>query len=118
MISKVENTIELVKNSPASLFTKEDVIKLLSEVSDVPADDVDVEVNDRATITEDQMNELIDAVNFELGMMDSDDLVDLDSAKFELNGDVISVTDIDIDTSSVENLVEDTIRSWFDSNVL
>jgi hypothetical protein len=118
MTSKVENTIELVKNSPASLFTKEDVIKLLSEVSDVPADDVDVEANDKATITEDQMNELIDAVNFELGMMDSDDLVDLDSAKFELNGDVISVTDIDVDTSSVENLVEDTIRSWFDSNVL
>jgi hypothetical protein len=118
MTSKVENTIELVKNSPASLFTKEDVIKLLSEVSDVPADDVDVEANDKATITEDQMNELIDAVNFELGMMDSDDLVDLDSAKFELNGDVISVTDIDVDTNSVENIVEDTIRSWFDSNIL
>jgi len=116
MTSKVQNTIELVKNSPASIFTKEDVIKLLNDVSDVPASDED---NDKATITEDQMNELIDAVRFELSMsLDSDDLVDLDSAKFELNGDVISVTDIDVDTNSIENLVEDTIRSWFDSNVL
>jgi hypothetical protein len=60
MKSKVENAIELVKNSPASLFTKEDVIKLLNEVSDVPTDDQDSEDNDKATITEDQMNELID----------------------------------------------------------
>ena len=118
MKSKVENAIELVKNSPASLFTKEDVIKLLNDVSDVPADDQDSEDNDKATITEDQMNELIDAVNFELGMFESDSLVDYNSAKFELDGDTISVTSIDVDTTDVENIVEDAIRSWFDSNVL
>jgi hypothetical protein len=116
MTSKLENTIELVKNSPASIFTKEDVIKLLNDVSDVPAGDED---KDKATITEDQMNELIDAVRFDLSMsLDSADVVDLDSAKFELNGDVLSVTDIDVDTSNVENVVEDAIRSWFDNNVL
>ena len=116
MTSKLENTIELVKNSPASIFTKEDVIKLLNDVSDVPAGDED---NDKATITEDQMNELIDAVRFELSMsLDSEDMVDLDSAKFEINGDVISVTNIDVDTNNVENLVEDAIRNWFDNNIL
>ncbi len=50
MTSKVENAIELVKNSPASLFTKEDVIKLLNDVSDVPASD-----EDRVTITDEQI---------------------------------------------------------------
>jgi len=122
MTSKVENTIELVKNSPASIFTKEDVIKLLNDVSDVPAGDEDNEADedkDKPTITEDQMNELIDAVNFELGMgLDSDDIVDYGSAKFELNGDTISLSSIDVDTSNVENLVEDTIRNWFDNNIL
>jgi hypothetical protein len=119
MTSKLENTIELVKNSPASIFTKEDVIKLLNDVSNVPASDEDNEDTDKATITEDQMNELIDAVRFDLSMsLDSADVVDLDSAKFELNGDVLSVTDIDVDTSNVENVVEDAIRSWFDNNVL
>ena len=122
MTSKLENTIELVKNSPASIFTKEDVIKLLNDVSDVPASDEDNEADedkDKPTITEDQMNELIDAVRFDLSMsLDSADVVDLDSAKFELNGDVLSVTDIDVDTSNVENVVEDAIRSWFDNNVL
>jgi hypothetical protein len=122
MTSKLENTIELVKNSPASIFTKEDVIKLLNDVSDVPAGDEDNEADedkDKATITEDQMNELIDAVRFDLSMsLDSADVVDLDSAKFELNGDVLSVTDIDVDTSNVENVVEDAIRNWFDNNIL
>ena len=122
MKSKVENTIELVKNSPASFFTKEDVIKLLNDVSDVPASDEDNEADenkDKPTITEDQMNELIDAVNFELGMgLDSDDIVDYGSAKFELNDDTISLSSIDVDTSNVENLVEDTIRNWFDTNIL
>lgn len=119
MTSKLENTIELVKNSPASIFTKEDVIKLLNDVSDVPAGDEADEDKDKATITEDQMNELIDAVRFELSMsLDSSDVVDLDSAKFELNGDVISVSDIDVDTSNVENVVEDAIRNWFDNNIL
>ena len=118
MKSKVENAIELVKNSPASLFTKEDVIKLLNEVSDVPADDEDGEDNVKATMTEDQMNELIDAVNFELGMFDSDNMVDYNSAKFELDGDTISVTSIDVDTTDVENIVEDAIRSWFANNIL
>jgi hypothetical protein len=122
MTSKLENTIELVKNSPASIFTKEDVIKLLNDVSDVPAGDEDNEADedkDKATITEDQMNELIDAVRFDLSMsLDAADVVDLDSAKFELNGDVISVSDIDVDTSNVENVVEDAIRNWFDNNIL
>ena len=122
MTSKLENTIELVKNSPASIFTKEDVIKLLNDVSDVPAGDEDNEADedkDKPTITEDQMNELIDAVRFDLSMsLDAADVVDLDSAKFELNGDVISVSDIDVDTSNVENVVEDAIRNWFDNNIL
>lgn len=116
MISKVENTIELVKNSPASLFTKEDVIKLLNEVSYVPAGDV---VNNKAKITEEQVNELIDAVRFDLGMgLDSEDMVDYDSARFELDGDTISVTSIDVNTDSVEDIAEDAIRKWFDNNVL
>jgi len=119
MTSKVTNAIELVKNSPASIFTKEDVIKLLNDVSDVPAGDEADEDKDKPTITEDQMNELIDAVRFDLSMsLDSADVVDLDSAKFELNGDVISVSDIDVDTSNVESVVEDAIRNWFDNNIL
>jgi hypothetical protein len=119
MTSKVENTIELVKNSPASLFTKEDVIKLLNEVSDVSADDDDGEDDDKTTMTADQINELIDSVHFELGMaLDSDNLVDYGSAKFDLDGDTISLTSVDVDPNDVESIVEDAIRSWFANNIL
>ena len=66
-----------------------------------------------------QMNELIDSVHFELGMaLDSDNMVDYNSAKFDLDGDTISVTSIDVDTTDVENIVEDAIRSWFANNIL
>lgn len=115
MTSKLENTIELVKNSPASIFTKEDVIKLLNDVSDVPASD---EVNDKLTITDEQIEELIDAVRSELSMGLDNNLVDYDSAQFELNGNKIELTDVDIDTDPIEDIAEDAIRSWFDHNVL
>jgi hypothetical protein len=113
MTSKVENTIELVKNSPASLFTKEDVIKLLNDVSDVPAGD-----EDKVTITDEQIEELIDAVRSELSMGLDNNLVDYDSAQFELNGNKIELTDVDIDTDPIEDIAEDAIRNWFDHNVL
>ena len=113
MTSKVENTIELVKNSPASLFTKEDVIKLLNDVSDVPASD-----EDKVTITDEQIEELIEAVRSELSMGLDNNLIDYDSAQFELNGNKIELTDVDIDTDPIENIAEDAIRNWFDHNVL
>ncbi len=113
MTSKVENAIELVKNSPASLFTKEDVIKLLNDVSDVPAGD-----EDKVTITDEQIEELIDAVRSELSMGLDNNLVDYDSAQFELNGNKIELTDVDIDTDPIEDIAEDAIRNWFDHNVL
>ena len=117
MTSKVENTIELVKNSPASFFTKEDVIKLLNDVSDVPAGDED---NDDFTreITEDQIEQLIEAVRSELSMGLDNNLIDYDSAQFELNGNKIELTDVDIDTDPIEDIAEDAIRNWFDHNVL
>lgn len=113
MTSKVENTIELVKNSPASLFTKEDVIKLLNDVSDVPAGD-----EDKSTITDEQIEELIDAVRTDLSMGLDNNLIDYDSAQFELNGNKIELTDVDIDTDPIEDIAEDAIRNWFDHNVL
>jgi hypothetical protein len=113
MTSKVENAIELVKNSPASLFTKEDVIKLLNDVSDVPAGD-----EDKVTITDEQIEELIEAVRSELSMGLDNNLVDYDSAQFELNGNKIELTDVDIDTDPIEDIAEDAIRNWFDHNVL
>jgi hypothetical protein len=118
MTSKVTNAIELVKNSPASFFTKEDVIKLLNDVSDVPASDED---NDDFTreITEEQIAELIDSVRSEIAdKLDDNNLIDYSSAEFELVGDRIDLADVDIDTSSVEDIVEDAIRNWFDTNVL
>jgi restriction endonuclease Mrr len=117
MTSKVENTIELVKNSPASFFTKDDVIKLLNDVSDVPASDED---NDDFTreITEEQIDELIDAVRTELSMGLDNNIVDIDSAQFELNGNKIELTEIDIDTDPAEDIAEDAIRNWFDRNIL
>jgi hypothetical protein len=129
MTSKVENAIELVKNSPASIFTKEDVIKLLQGISIIsnetihcstePNDDEDGEDNVKVTMTEDQINELIDAVHFDLGMgLDSDDMLDYGSARFDLDGDTISLTSVDVDTSNVESVVEDAIRNWFANNIL
>lgn len=114
MKSKVENTIELVKNSPASFFTKDDVIKLLNDVSDVPASD-----EDTPEFSEAQIDELIDKVREDIILnIDEKDLIDYGSAEFVLVGDRIELEDIDIDTNHIQDIVEDAIRNWFDNNIL
>jgi hypothetical protein len=114
MTSKVTNAIELVKNSPASFFTKEDVIKLLNDVSDVPAGD-----EDSPNFSEEKLDELIEQVREDIVLtINESELIDYDSAEFKLIDNRIELEDIDIDTSHIQDLVEDAIRNWFDNNIL
>jgi len=100
--------IDGVKNSISSVFTKSDVLDILNRI--------DVKVTEVA-ITESEMEELINHVRNSLGYINSDDIIDSDSVELELNGNVIEVKSIDVDTSFIEDEVEDAIRHWFDHNV-
>lgn len=101
--------IDGVKNSISSVFTKSDVLDILNRI--------EVKVTE-PEFTEHEMEELIDHVRSGLAYLDSTDIVDRESAQFGIeDGNVLVVTDIEVDTNYIEDEVEESIRQWFDRNV-
>lgn len=107
----VNEVIDIINNSPASMFTKSDVIALVKSI----------ETDERSIdITEQAVSELIDYVRHEMYVnVDESDMYDKDSAKFEIeDGNTIVLTDIDIDTDHAIDVATEAISEWFDRNVL
>ena len=108
----VNEVIDIINSSPASMFTKSDVIALVKSI----------EVNDERSIdvTQEAVSELIDFVRHEMYVgIDESDMYDKDSAKFEIeDGNTIVLNDIDIDTDHAIDVATEAISEWFDKNVL
>jgi hypothetical protein len=108
----VNEVIDIINNSPASMFTKSDVIALVKSI----------EVNSERTIdvTQEAVSELIEHVRHQMYVgIDESDMYDKDSAKFEIeDGNVIVLNDIDIDTDYTIDVATEAISEWFDKNVL
>ena len=62
-----QNVIELVNVSPASIFTREDVVKLIERIDDVPAVDETVDVVEETadTVVEEVLEDEADVISFE-----------------------------------------------------
>jgi hypothetical protein len=119
LTGRVTNAIESVKNSPASIFTKEDVIKLLATTMDetipTPVND-ETEVEPTITLTlsqfEDMMQDVADLISdYEDQSIDSNDIT---YASFDIDGDRISIQDINIqlDTDELADNVSDTVKKY------
>ena len=107
----VNEVIDIINNSPASMFTKSDVIALVKSI----------ETDERSIdITQEAVSELIDYVRHEMYVnVDESDMYDKDSAKFEIeDGNTIVLNDIDIDTDHAIDVATEAISEWFDKNVL
>ena len=108
----VNEVIDIINSSPASMFTKSDVIALVKSI----------EVNGERTIdvTQEAVSELIEFVRHEMYVgIDESDMYDKESAKFEIeDGNVIVLNDIDIDTDYAIDVATEAISEWFDKNVL
>jgi hypothetical protein len=108
----VNEVIDIINNSPASMFTKSDVIALVKSI----------EVNNERTIdvTQETVSELIEHVRHQMYVgIDESDMYDKESAKFEIeDGNVIVLNDIDIDTDYAIDVATEAISEWFDKNVL
>ena len=106
----LKEMIDGVRNSISTIFSKEDVLNILNRIE---------KGSEGNEFTEEQMEELIDHVRSGLQYVDSSDIVDFDSAEFGIeDGNVLVVTDINVDTNHIEDEIEDSIRQWFDHNIL
>ena len=105
----LNEAIDGIRNSISTIFSKDDVLNLLNRI--------EVKVTE-PEFTEHEMEELIDHVRSGLAYLDSTDIVDKDTAQFGIeDGNILVVTDIEVDTNYIEDEVEESIRQWFDRNV-
>lgn len=97
-ITKSE-ALGMVADSIGSIFTKDDVLELIGRI--------DTE-SDESVSWDDLKNFLSEYI---VDNMDVD-CVDTDSAEFELDGATIQLSNIEVDSYSVESIVRDAVDAY------
>jgi hypothetical protein len=94
-----EQAIESVKGSISSIFSKEDVIAIINSIQQ--ENELDKE-------------DLIEAILDEL-TNGRHDVIDLDSAEFDLNGNEIFLKEVDLNERITEEVINHGIDSYINS---
>ena len=122
MIKSIEDAVQRVKGSYPSIYSKDDVVNLLYELMS----DLDTEINDIVELDrkfqsklnvdfDDLRSKLHDAIEHKLNRMDSNEVVDFDSAEFSINYDNrVELDNIDVNTGSMVDEIDDVIRDVFE----
>ncbi len=122
MIKSIENAIQSVKDSYPSIYSKDDVTNLLYELMS----DLDTEISDIVELDrkhqsklnvdfDDLRSKLCDAIEQKLNRMDSNDVVDYDSAEFSINySNTVEIDTIDINVNNIVDEMGDVIRDVFE----
>jgi hypothetical protein len=94
----IEQTVAAVQNAPGSMYTREDVISLLGRIE-----------TKGNGLTQDQIANLCelicDQVKENAENLQTEDVCDIDSAEFELNGNEICLSSVDVYTRGIRDAV-------------
>ena len=112
-MKSIQEAVASVQNAFPSIYTKDDVIKLLESI----------EITSAPTFSQETIEKLIDAVTTattkRIERMNMQDVVDKDSAEFSIGyHNVIELDSVDVDTCAVadevETVVQDAINEFFE----
>jgi hypothetical protein len=111
MYSNIQQAVASVQNAPGSIFTKDDVVKLLESIQ--LADE-----KSSPTLSAKKLEELVDDLNSKiksgLECSDADELVDFDSAEYSVDGHYIQFDSIDVDIKvDFEDEIRDILTDFF-----
>jgi hypothetical protein len=85
----IEQAVVKVNECMSSVFTKEDVLNLLQSI----------EMKKENLITKESLVDFVtEYVEAQVEQLDAGDILDLSSAQFDLNGNEITLENVDIDT--------------------
>jgi len=118
----IDAVINQVTNSPSSIFTKEDILKLIEGMNYGIEREKEVLVEQEVeaaikaagkqslALTEDQVRGLTEAIEQEIETsiqrLDKDDIVDFDSAEFSLEyNNTVRLDDIEVNTNRIVDQV-------------
>ncbi len=104
----IQGAISKVQNAFPSIFTKDDVIILLGELSDAIENDDDVSNGGLIMDKEPLLEKIRRAVDSVINNMSNDDIVDTSSTDFSIrNGNEIEIESIGINTSDI---IDEVVR--------
>lgn len=93
--------VESVQSSDSSVFSKEDVLRLLGECR---------ETSDRPQLTQDQLDDLTQRIVDELDSQQWDDIID--DYDLEMNGNYVEVTGCNLNTSGISDVISQVVEDW------
>jgi len=103
----IDQTITNVNECLSSVFTKEDVVSLLRNL----------EVSSNKLSESELVDFVTNYVEKQVNELDCQDIIDLSSAQFELNGCEISLENVDIDirdlTRNILGEIEESVETFF-----
>lgn len=107
MQKQIQNTIDKVSNSFPSLFSREDVIKLLTDL------DAEMQTGSKIVIEKDA---LVDIFRQVLSEKDFDNVVDTDGIELSLSyNNRVEVEIVPIDEDEIVNLAVDALEASWDA---
>ena len=112
MKSEISNKISLVQNSFPSAWTKDDVIRLLSELNEELESKVEPEQNPVKGISELDIRELASNIATSIENMGLDII---DDYELYLSGREVELESIEINTRSLKDEIESEIKDFIDN---
>jgi len=101
---KKENVLEVVQNSVSSIFTKDDVLKLITGIEQEQSNPVYEMIK--------KLQDLQEKISYDFQNLSSDEVVDLDSAEFNIGyNNRLEVEDISLNIDNLTDIVEDSFSS-------
>lgn len=99
--------MNIVSNSASSLFTKQDVLDILSKIESTP-----VETQGKV-ITHNDIEDFIDYMSDQMSNLGSGDIVDFESAEYSLCDNSIILEDVSINIDTVVDELRSAVREYF-----
>lgn len=101
----IKETIAAVQNAPGSMYTREDVISLLTKIKTAEEESVLPAIH---------IEELANVIEEVFENCDTSDLVDNEDVELSLNGyNQIEIDGINVDLNSLRQEVVDAVREYF-----
>jgi hypothetical protein len=113
LIAEFDQAVHNVDSSFPSLYSKDDVIKLLRNLEATLKDWIDEKeetIQDRIVLTTEQLDLLIEAVTLDVKDMGEDIIYDYD---LSMNYKEVEIDSVDLSYENIKEKVEESIQEWF-----
>jgi len=106
LLAEFDQTVHLVDSSISSVFTKDDVIRILRNLEGILKE----YTSEKELITTEQLDSLIDAVTLDVKDMGDNIIYDYD---LSMNYKEVEIDSIDLHYDNIREKVEGSIQEWF-----